>query len=71
MTAILRTRPVARCPSCRNPLDGGPVVLRCTSCVLEFHAADIPAERSLTIDCAYLHSAFGAGCPHCTARKAA
>jgi hypothetical protein len=29
-----------------------------------------PEETSvLAIDCSHLHSAFGAGCPHCPARR--
>ena len=71
MTTLLRTRPVALCPSCGDPLDGGPVLYWCAPCRISVPAADIPAERALIIDCAHLHSAFGAGCPHCTPRKVA
>jgi hypothetical protein len=29
MTAVLRTRPAARCPCCDTELDGGPVIWWC------------------------------------------
>ena len=73
MTATLRPRPVARCPRCSTPLDEGPVVYRCATCRRSVPAADLRNEvaGNLIIDCSHLHSAFGAGCPHCASRKVA
>ena len=40
----LRAGPVARCPSCGTPLDGGPVLFRCQACRRAVPAADVDAE---------------------------
>ncbi|MFG2002118.1 hypothetical protein ACGFNU_23500 [Spirillospora sp. NPDC048911] len=40
----LRSGPVKRCPSCRTPLDGGPVRFRCHPCGTPVMAADIDTE---------------------------
>ncbi|MCP9951421.1 hypothetical protein [Actinomadura madurae] len=40
----LRASAVKRCPSCRNPLDGGPVHFRCEPCGRSVMAADLDTE---------------------------
>jgi len=71
MTAILRTRPVAICPRCSTPLDGGPVLYRCENCQRAVPAASLRTERPAVTDCSHFHSPASAGCPHCAPRKAA
>lgn len=50
MSAPLRIGPVACCPSCGTPLDGGPVLFHCPACRTGVYAADAipahPSERS-------------------------
>ncbi|TDC72517.1 hypothetical protein, partial [Actinomadura sp. 7K507] len=40
----LHAGPVKRCPSCRTPLDGGPVHFRCDPCGRSVMAADLDHE---------------------------
>lgn len=40
----LHAGPVKRCPSCRTPLDGGPVRFRCDPCGTPVMAADLDTE---------------------------
>ncbi|SFP66736.1 hypothetical protein SAMN04489713_11666 [Actinomadura madurae] len=40
----LHAGPVKRCPSCRTPLDGGPVRFRCHPCGVPLMAADLNTE---------------------------
>jgi hypothetical protein len=47
MTTLLRSRPVALCPTCTAPLDGGPVLYWCAPCRVSVQAADVPAERTV------------------------
>ncbi|HUK67969.1 MAG TPA: hypothetical protein VLW50_04300 [Streptosporangiaceae bacterium] len=37
----LRAGPLALCPGCRTPLDGGPVLYRCQTCRQAVSAADV------------------------------
>ena len=39
-----RTGPLARCPGCGTPLDGGPVLYRCKTCRQAVQAADVDTE---------------------------
>lgn len=41
---MLHAGPVKRCPSCRTPLDGGPVRFRCEACGRSVMAADLDTE---------------------------
>jgi DNA-directed RNA polymerase subunit RPC12/RpoP len=36
--------PLARCPGCGTPLDGGPVLYRCQACRRAVPAADVDTE---------------------------
>jgi hypothetical protein len=38
---LLCAGPLARCPGCRTPLDGGPVLYRCHTCRHAVAAADV------------------------------
>jgi hypothetical protein len=40
----LHAGPVKRCPSCRTPLDGGPIRFRCEPCGRSVMAADLDTE---------------------------
>lgn len=40
----LTAGPVKRCPTCRTPLDGGPVRFRCHPCGVPVMAADLDTE---------------------------
>lgn len=40
----LHAGPVKRCPTCRTPLDGGPVRFRCHPCGASVMAADLDTE---------------------------
>lgn len=40
----LRAGAVKRCPTCRTPLDGGPVRFRCEPCGRSVMAADLDTE---------------------------
>lgn len=46
----LRAGAVKRCPSCRTPLDGGPVRFRCEACARSVMAADLDTEYHPTAD---------------------
>ncbi|WP_433138985.1 hypothetical protein ACQPZ8_38070 [Actinomadura nitritigenes] len=46
----LHAGPVKRCPSCRTPLDGGPVRFRCEPCGRSVMAADLDTEYQPTAD---------------------
>ncbi|WP_433328219.1 hypothetical protein [Spirillospora sp. CA-294931] len=41
---LLRTGPVKRCPTCRTPLDGGPVHFRCEPCGRAVMAAALDTD---------------------------
>ncbi len=43
----LRTGPLARCPGCGTPLDGGPVWYRCQACRRAVPAADVDTDYHL------------------------
>ncbi|MBO2456574.1 hypothetical protein [Actinomadura violacea] len=40
----LHAGPVKRCPTCRTPLDGGPIRFRCEPCGRSVMAADLDTE---------------------------
>ena len=40
----LRAGPLAQCPDCGTPLDGGPVMYRCQTCCQGVLAADVDTE---------------------------
>ncbi|SNS13484.1 hypothetical protein SAMN05443665_1001151 [Actinomadura meyerae] len=40
----LHAGPVRQCPTCRTPLDGGPVRYRCEACGRSVMAADLDTE---------------------------
>ena len=42
--APLRTGPLARCPGCGTPLDGGPVLYHCETCHHAVSAADVDTD---------------------------
>lgn len=48
----LRAGMVKRCPSCRTPLDGGPIRFRCDPCGRPFTAADLDTEYHPAEPCA-------------------
>jgi len=43
----LRTGPLARCPGCGTPLDGGPVWYHCQTCRRAVPAADVDIDYHL------------------------
>ena len=47
---LLRSGPLARCPGCGTPLDGGPVLYRCQTCHHAVPAADVDTEYHVPLE---------------------